>query len=263
MAGIISENYLSRPFTLDQDRAQSGRELVYDILNTDDEEEVRTLIQGVAPLIYLSQLLRGISAEPQGGGVWKGYARYNGFENNNEYTFDTTGGTARVTQSYATISSYAPAGLTAPNFNGAIGVSEDRVEGVDVPSPVFQFSETYQFAEGAVTLAYKLALFNLTGRFNDAAFKGLAAGECLFLGASGGKRGDEQWSITFRFAGSPNVTGLSIGGMTIDKLGWDYLWFRYADYQDSSAVALVKRPVSAHVDRVHLPGDFSTLNIGT
>ena len=32
---------------------------------------------------------------------------------------------------------------------------------------------------------------------------GLAAGECLFLGASGSKRGEDDWEIAFRFAASP------------------------------------------------------------
>ena len=261
MAGTISENYLSRPFTLGQ---QSGRELVFDVLGTDDEEEVRTLILGAAPAVYLSRVIDSVSAEPQGGGVWKAYARYVRIEDDSEYTFDTGGGTEHRTQSLSTIASYAPAGLTAPDFNGAIGVSEDRVEGVDVAAPAFEFTETHQFTDAEVDSAYRLTLFNLTGRYNNATFKGLAAGECLFLGASGSKRGDEKWSITFRFSCSPNVTGLTIGGITgIDKLGWEYLWLRYADFEDATAFALVKRPVAAYVERVSLPGDFSDLGIGT
>lgn len=261
MAGIISENYLSRPFTLG---ASAGRELVFDIQNTDDEEEVRTLIQGVAPAVYLSRVIESISAEPEGRGVWKGYARYVRFEDDSEYTFDTGGGTQHITQSLSTVASYAPSGLTAPDFHGAIGVSEDSVAGVDIPAPAFAFTETHTFDDASVDSAYRLVLFNLTGRYNNATFKGLAAGECLFLGASGAKRGDERWSITFRFAASPNVTGLSIGTITgIDKLGWDYLWFRYGDFADTSAFALVKRPVAAYVEQVSEPGDFSLLSIGT
>jgi hypothetical protein len=67
-------------------------------------------------------------------------------------------------------------------------------------------------------LAYKLTVFALTGRVNNSAFKGFAAGECLFLGAAGTKRASGDWEITFRFAASPNVTGLTIGDITgIDK----------------------------------------------
>ena len=51
----------------------------------------------------------------------------------------------------------------------------------------------------------------MTGKVNDASFKGLDAGECLFLGASGSKRGEKDWEIAFRFAGSENCAGLNTG----------------------------------------------------
>lgn len=258
----ISEDYLSRPFTLGL--TNTARELVYNIHGTEDETAVQTLLLATAPASYLGLLLDSVQADPIGGGNWKGYARYVQLANENEYTFDTGGGSQRVTQSLATINAYAPAGFTAPDFAGAIGVSDDRVEGVEIPSPQFNFTETHLFADALVDAAYKLDLFNLTGRMNDDTFKGLAAGECLFLGASGSKRGIDQWSITFRFSCSPNVTGLTIGDITdIDKLGWDYLWVRYADFADNTAHALVKRPVAVYVERVIQPGDFSLLGIGT
>ncbi len=34
-------------------------------------------------------------------------------------------------------------GKTAPNFGGAIGVTQDNVEGVDIYVPVYNFSETH------------------------------------------------------------------------------------------------------------------------
>jgi hypothetical protein len=262
MAGVISENYLSRAFTNGQN--QGGRELVYDVVDTDDESEVESLILGQAPSIYQSRTLDSISAEPFGGGVWKGYARYIQWEDTKEYTFETGGGTTRITQSIATIASYAPPGLTAPNFNGAIGVSEDRVEGVDIVIPAFQFSETHIFSDASVSQAYKDVLTVLTGRVNAATFRNRAEGEVLFLGASGSRRGDGMWPITFRFSVSPNATGLTVGGITgIDKGGWHYLWARYGDFADMTSFSLVKRATAIVVDQVYYPGNFSLLNIGT
>jgi hypothetical protein len=259
MAGVISENYLSRKFTLGN---QAGRELVFDIVGTNDEAEVRTLILGTAPGGYLGLAIEAVDAEPLGGNVWKGYARYVRIIDDDEYTFDTGGGTQRITQSLETINSYAPSGLTAPDFGGAIGVSDDRVEGVDVTIPAYQFTETHRIAAATVDTSYRVALAGLTGRYNNDTFRGFAAGEVVFKGAAGTKRaGDDFWSITFRFEVSANVSGLSIGGMTIDKLGQHYLWVRYADYADTAASALVKRPVAAYVERVSEPGDFSTLGI--
>ena len=89
----------------------------------------------------------------------------------------------------------------------------------------------------------------------------------LFLGASGSKRAqvgeEEDWEITYRFAGSPNVTGLSIGPISgISKKGWEYLWVRYADQEDTTAKALVKRPIAAYVERVYESGNFAALGLG-
>ena len=175
-----------------------------------------------------------------------------------------SGGTQHITQSLQTVGSYAPPGKQAPDFKGAIGVTHDSVEGVDITIPVYNFSETHYIATAAVTGAYKAALFNLTGKVNDGAFRGFAIGEVLFLGASGSKRGEDDWEITFRFAASPNVTGLTIGDITgIDKKGWEYMWVRYADAEDAAAKAIVKKPVAVYVEKVYETGDFAGLGIGT
>jgi hypothetical protein len=97
---------------------------------------------------------------------------------------------------------------------------------------------------------------------NNSAFKGFAAGECLFLGAAGTKRGGGDWEIGYRFASSPNVTGLTVGDITgINKKGWEYLWVRYADAEDAAAKALVKKPIAAYIEQVYPYGDLNALGI--
>jgi hypothetical protein len=261
MPGEISEDYNSRPFTLGQ---QAGRELLYSIQGTEDEDEVRALILSVAPLAYRGLAIENIRAEPLGNGMWKGFATYVRLENDNEFTFDTGGGTVKITQSLFTVNAYGVGGATPPDFRGAIGVSEDRVEGVEITTPAYAWTETHYFDDAIVTGMLKANIYGLTGRTNNALFKGLAAGECLFHGASGNKRGDEKWGITFHFIGSPNATGVTVGDISdIDKGGHDYLWVRYADYVDMTAFALVKKPVAVYVERVYQPGNFSLLLIGT
>jgi len=120
------------------------------------------------------------------------------------------------------VQSRAASGTTAPDFGGAMwggGVTADGVEGVDITVPVYQFSETHYRTDAQVTGAYKGAIFTCTGKTNAGAFKSFAAGEVLFLGATGSKRGDgpdDDWEITFRFAppASPNQVGLSVGSIT-------------------------------------------------
>ncbi|MEX0744876.1 MAG: hypothetical protein WD118_04675, partial [Phycisphaeraceae bacterium] len=146
-----------------------------------------------------------------------------------------------------------------------IGVTDDAVEGVEITVPVYHFSETHYLPASEVTLGYRGDLFHLTGKVNNAGFRGLAAGECLFLGASGSRRGtdpEDDWEISFRFAGSPNRTNLTVGSITgIDKLGWDYLWVRYEDVEDETAHALTKRPVAVYVEQVYESGNFGLLGI--
>ena len=87
------------------------------------------------------------------------------------------------------------------------------------------------------------------------------AGELLFLGASGGKtQGSGQWSITYRFAAQPNRTNIAIGDITVAaKKGWEYLWVRYQDMEDTAAKAVVKRPLAAYVEQVYQTGNFGLL----
>lgn len=175
------------------------------------------------------------------------------------FSFDTGGGTQHVTQSIETIARY-PA--FAPNFKGAIGVTHDSVEGVDITVPIYHFSETHFFS--SISSTYRSTLFHLTGKVNNASFRGMDAGECLFLGAAGSRRGAEKWEITFRFAGSPNRTGIQIGAITgITKKGWEYLWVRYADEADNAVHALVKKPIGVYIERVYDEGNFGSLGIGS
>jgi len=66
------------------------------------------------------------------------------------YTFDTGGGTQHITQSFKTKGSYPAPGFAAPDFRGAIGVTHEDVEGVDITVPVYNFSETHYIDDALV-----------------------------------------------------------------------------------------------------------------
>jgi len=263
MPATITERFDSRRLTAS---SSSTAERLYTVMGTEDESEALALLQATRPTTYLGLIHQSDEIEHIGGGVWEATVQYGVYEppevGQSSFAFDTGGGTTHVTQSRQTLGSYAPSGFTAPNFQGAIGVTLDSVEGTDITVPVYNFSETHNFNNAYVTGSYKLALFGLTGKINGGGFKGFAAGEVLFLGASGSKRGNDNWEISYKFAASPNVTGLSIGPISgITKRGWDYLWVRYADAVDENV--LIKQPIAAYVERVYLDGDFSSLGIGT
>jgi hypothetical protein len=257
----IHEKFDSRESTRGD---SSSTDLQYIVTGTDSDSTVRSLVSSTAPLIYDDLLFQSFHITPLGGGIWEVSVRYGEVEpketGGSSFSFDTGGGTQHITQSLQTVGSHAN-GVAAPNFKGAIGVTTDSVEGTDITIPVYNFTETHYLDAALVTGPYKSTLFNLTGKVNAGGFKGFSEGEVLFLGASGSKRSSEDWEITFRFAASPNVTGLSVGDITgIDKKGWEYLWVRYADAEDENV--LVKQPIAAYVERVYEYGNFSALGIG-
>ena len=248
-------------------------ELVYHLTGTSDDGTARDTAAASTATTYEGLTRQSIDLEPiwvdtgASDGEWTVTVRYGLTEppakvGESSFSFDTSGGTQHITHSLATSAKYPPA--TAPDYKGAIGVTRDSVEGVDITVPVYAWSETHVVGDKAVTAAYRGRLFSLTGKVNNASFKGCAAGECLFLGATGARRGAEDWEITFRFAASPNRTGITIGNIAgIAKGGWEYLWIRYEDEVDEAANALVKRPVAVYVEQVYQSADFSELGIGT
>ena len=258
------------PITIDETyRSREGSEgdspeaeLRYVIQGTADDVVVRSLLLATSPVTYLGLRRSEVTFQPLGSDIWECSARYIQKEAA-QFSFDTGGGTQHVAQSLATVGSYAAPGETAPNFRGAIGVNEDQIAGTDITVPVYNFSETHFVSNLLVTPQYKLNLFQLTGKVNGGPFKQFAKGEVLFLGASGSRRGTDDWEIAFRFAASPNVAGLSLGAIAgINKEGWHYLWVRFADEEDNAARALIKKPVSAYVEQVYQYGDFSLLGLG-
>ena len=259
MAATISERAISRPST----SGNSPRiDLLYTVRGTEDEAAVRALAASTAPATYEDLDLVNIETDPQGGGVWYVAAKYELLDFAADFEFDTSGGTQRLATSLATLQREALPGYVAPNYQGAINVTEDRVEGVDITVPVFNFSETRYVHPLNVTPLFKYNIFQLTGRVANASFKGFAKGEVLFLGASGSRRGRERWAITYKFAASPNVVAepLGSGGLLVTKEGWEHLWVRFEDEIDSHR--LVKIPVAFYVERVYPYGNMALLGIG-
>jgi len=258
MPVTIAEKYDSREAT--EGAESPAATLLYIVQGTEDDDLVRAAVEGEVPALYQGLVFEDYHIAHLGGGVWDVAARYGKRKQPGEssFSFDTGGGTQHITQSVLTVARYPAA---APNLQGAIGFSGESVQGTDITVPVYNFTETHYLPVASVTAGYKATLFSLTGRVNNGAFKGFSPGEVLFLGASGSQRGDDDWEITFRFAASPNVTGLAVGSITgITKRGWDYLWVLYADAEDQNV--LVKRPAAVYVEQVYEFGNLGLLGIG-
>lgn len=202
--------------------------------------------------------------------TWKGHVTYSNqgsFDpGTSEYSFDTGGGTFKRLFAIEHLYDGSVGNLaTNPrrNHEGAIGVHEDQVEGVEVPIPVYNWSESYEVSPSVLTTTYKRNLFMLTGCMNNAPFKGFAKGEVLFLGAQGSQRGYGPVKLAFKFSSLPNATNITVRpGLSLDfKYGWDYMWVEFTPFVEGRE--MTRKPTHIHNERVVPFANFSLLNIGT
>jgi len=244
--------------------ARSSAEVPYLVRGAADEAEVRALAYAQTPGSYVGMLRKAVEiGERVNADSWRVTVRYETPEVQEQeapepvVAFDSTGGTQHVTQSLATAGAYGPA--ASDLLGGAIGYDGEHVAGVDISVPVWNWSETHYLSDAHL---YQAAYYYLTGRVNSDVFRGYQPGEVLFLGATGQKRGDEKWEVTFKFAASPNRSGIQVGEIGgIAKKGWEYLWVQYGDDVDELACVRIKKPVAVYVEQVYEEGAFSALGI--
>lgn len=272
MPAKIKERWESRPTTLTD---VSSVDLEYIIWNTTDDVEAHALLLSTVPTLYGGLGIQKSKIDPNGAGIWIGTVSYETLGHiqrqrlsqplqvdEEEVSFDTAGGTQHITQSIATVASYSRPGETAPDFKGAIGVTKDSVEGVDLDVAGMKFTVTKKFGEGVVNDEFIQVLQGLTKKTNEASFRGYEIGEVLLDSVQGRRRSGQPVDLTYNFIGCKNVTDVTIGEITgIAKKGHEYLWVRHADEVDTTAKTAVKRPVAVYVEQVRYPGDFSQLGL--
>lgn len=183
--------------------------------------------------------------------------------------FSTTGEKTKIKSAIDTTDSVAADGETAFDFKGAIGVQENgRIDGVDIVVPSLSIVLTRVMANAAVTSAFVDNLFSLTGSVNlfgcTLYGKSFAAGEVLFKGAEGSQRGNDDWEITFHFSCSPNKATYNAGPnftSTLDKKGWDYVWWYPGTREDTTNNKTVSKPVAAYAEQVYPYKDLTALPV--
>ena len=95
-----------------------------------------------------------------------------------------------------------------------------------------------------------------------------AAGELLLEGVSGGIRGNQDFEITFRLAASPNVADVCADwdssvkpASAVPKKGWEYAWVSYLPDVDTTAAAIVRKPLAIYIEQVYRTAAYSGLGI--
>lgn len=286
---------MPRSRTLSVSARTPSAKLAYVAVGYDDESAAWAAVAAATNFAYYGLTRQSLTINPQGGGVWFADIDYglgdagtkpdgtpiDGQGNPSQppaqpqrpdaneplppdFGFDTGGRTERITQSLDTVwSDYpdrSPDGDPPRDYKRAIGVTKDKVEGVEIYVPNQEWTESKRFA--FVTRKYYEDLVRLTGTVNKDPFWGFKIGEVLFLGATGRGNSESGWECGFKFAVSLRKEAFEIcGGLTVPgKAGWDYLWVAYGDGESNKG--MVQKPIFAAVERVYEFGDFSKLGIG-
>ena len=276
MTIAVTESVESRRLTTG---GNASYERLYNVTGSYDTAVVRDAVIAVAPAAFGTQatdtdntpylVLDNIELEPiavdeNGTGIdlWKAtvsYRRQRSVEEDASESFDTSAGTQHITQSIQTIARYG----YAPDCGGAIGVTNDSVEGVDITVPVLNFTERHFYDD--VTWEQRRIIADLTGTVNLYQFREFSSGQVLFLGATGSRsdrKPETPWEVTYQFAAQPNQQNLVVGNITgITKLGWQYMHIRYqaADAVSSGETFRIQYPVGVYVEQVYHYGDFQLL----
>ena len=184
----------------------------------------------------------------------------------NQYTFDVSLGSTTRYVAIRHEEDYAAENEPELDFDGVIGVDGDgNVNGCEVSFPITSFTETVSVKAKRLTAKVKRKLMLAVGKVNKKTFRGFKPGEVRFDGVSAQRSVGSKWKVTYKFSVSETRENFEAGGITIDKKeGWDYLWFSYVDSEikdGDKTVAIARKPVAAHVERVYERMDFAELKI--
>lgn len=180
-----------------------------------------------------------------------------------EFWFDTGGGPQTQAYSLAPQVNYVKAAtpaITAINYRGAIRMTDDGPQGVEVPRPNLTLGVTRIFDKADIDNAYMATLTSLTGGVNNAAFRGFSAGEMMLTNVNGRNRNVDEMAISMRFAARSNDL-IDIGDITnIDVDGWDHVDVYYDKTVEDGFIIHIPR--QAVVSKIARRRDFSLLGIG-
>lgn len=238
-----------------------GIELSYHLAGVIDDVAAWSYALGATSPIWITagQALyrQDVQLDHRGNGVWLVTVPY-GPEDKRvgqwDFDFDTQGGTVRIFQAKAT--TVFPAG--GPDHKDAIDVQGDDVRGTEIVIPALRMNYSFRFPTGMVNEAFARNIARNTGKTNDRTWHGFAAGECLFLGATGKSGSSSETTIGYSIACSENVTGLTIGAVAaVAKKGWESVWISYLDAVDAGVK--VKQPEHVYVQRVYDECNFASV----
>jgi hypothetical protein len=178
------------------------------------------------------------------------------------------GGSVRKTQAYETSAGVARIGGVRPTFNtrNAIGVTEDNVEGTEVPGGGLSLSITaYYYPEVINDVSFLRDVANLFTPecpINSDEFLGFNPGEVLLLSMQGDYVLNDIVPIVFELSiklNRVNEADPPFPNVTCD--GHALLDYRYEKQLETTAQYILQLPEFRYIHQVHLKKPFSVLGI--
>ena len=176
----------------------------------------------------VSRYFERYDCKEQGGGAWIVSAQYRSKPAYWDLSITMTGGTAKMLQSIKTVRGYDCTGAVIGedphdwknigairNFQRAIGVNGNNVEGCEITIPKSDYTVNYKFSLGSLSAAYLQTLYKMAGKANDDDFTlswnnqslTFARGDLLFRGATAKQTSDNQLDLSFQFSASKGLAG--------------------------------------------------------
>ncbi len=180
-------------------------------------------------------------------------------------SFDTAGEVHHRTHAISTMSTTMRAGLDQVDYNDAINMTEEGIEGVDVVGRDFHYSVTKTFY-GKSFNNYDMEMFSeLTGTVNADLYNSYWPGNVLFLGATGQEVFDNSTGVidtimTYRFQVKPRELNLTIAGIEgISKEGFEYVWVKTNPVIEGDTI--IQKADAVIVSRVYNSSNFNRLGV--
>jgi len=190
-----------------------------------------------------------------------------------KWGFTTAGTTEHVTHSLATIARYEATGVpTQPDFEMAVGVSEDRTQiaGYQRNVPGLSLWVEAHFDPSDWDATTLLTLTDMSWHYNLSTWNGWPAGQLMFTHCEA-----PEVTLGAATSGSPKLVPVKFyflargeeavdkgNGIAFTKEPWSYTWDLVKTKSDATAKSLGKQILATYEEQIYSPADFTLLGIG-
>jgi len=236
----VEMDYKEHVKSIDKNGKYKSVEIRYIVFEAADEDTALTAVLGVAAKELNDLPLDSIEIDERcGDQTFKINALYKtedisssggGDDDDDDedptISFDCGGGSKHLLYSLAQKKVFGdkdPGG--AIGWNGKTG-DDCEITGVDIPTAQLRETYTVQMRVSKLSTSYNKKVAALVGKVNSGTFKGWSAGEVMFLGMSYSTpaKKAKKVTVTFNFAIQPNESKVKVGGKSVSKKGFEYVW---------------------------------------